>query len=135
MRHFFPEKIYVLESPQNNTYVALRKNNKPYVVGFSRKSCARRVAKHVSDVEIFTYDDCNETISLGRMCINKTNLPSHCNIKEMSINCFMDIPIKQNIGIVLGCEITADTANEFKLSSVVVDPMDDIEACRASMTI
>lgn len=133
MHNFFPEKIYVLQSP-NKTYVGLRKHNKPYVVGFSNKDTARRVMKHVADVKILD-NSLVDTVSLVEMRIIKSETPYDCNIKEMDINCFMNMPLKQNIGVVLGCEIIKDNSVEIGISSVIVDPLYDIKAYREFMAM
>lgn len=133
MHRFFPDKIYMLQSP-GKAYIGLCKHNKPYVVGFVNRDTAKRVMKNISDVAVM-YDSNVESISLGKMFITKSACPKQCVVKEIDMDSFMDMPLKKNVGVVLGCEIIKDTCDEIRLSSIVVDPFYDIEAYRASITI
>jgi hypothetical protein len=120
MQKYFPDKIYMLQS-SNKAYLGLRKHNKSYVVGFSNKDDARRIMKHVSDAHIM-YESNIDTISLGKLYITKSVNPHKCHLEELDMNTFMEMPIKKNIGVILGCEVFKETSVLFGMSSIVVNP-------------
>ena len=137
------ERVYVLKNNKNKELLSLRHNSHSYVVGLTSK----RFAKYMSNMPIsfasVKVDPASIefiSVSMGRLYIDCNKLDNvymdKFTLNEYNLNDFMKLPMNKNIGVVLGIdEGDSIVENEFDLTSIIVDPVYDIESYRENMNI
>lgn len=130
-----PDKVYVLRTKQK-TNLGFSHNNKSYIVGFPSKACAKRISQNVTPISKIQLNEYKDEVSFGIMTINKhESIEKPCTITQVCMNEFMKYPLNKNIGVVLCLEVLADLQDKFKINTVIIDPVYDIESYRENMVI
>lgn len=143
--------VYLLR--YNKGFLSFQKDTNRYIIGFANY----KLAKQMSSFSLFKYnmydysnyscdDECWANPSLGKAeCTNNMIL---CNMRasrratrpnsrvhKITMDEFMMMPINKNIGIGLGFEIIDEKQAAVYMSSLIIDPIYDIENYRKNIVI
>lgn len=125
--------VYLLRS--NKGFLSFQKDTNRYIIGFANY----KLAKHMSSFSLFKYNmydynSYNNMILCNMRASRRATRPSS-RIHKISMDEFMMMPINKNIGIGLGFEIIDEKEGAAYMSSLIIDPIYDIENYRKNIVI
>lgn len=145
--------VYLLRC--GSSHLGFRRYNKSYIVGLPTKGMALHVKQGISGVPgakpgcrsedwcvlkgtvaHTSQTDDESTVTIGELHIQKRVSCSYAGapeLEERSLEEFMLYPTQKNIGVVYGLEMTLENETEFRLESLIIDPVFDIQSYRESM--
>jgi hypothetical protein len=125
--------VYLLKS--NNGFLSFQKDTNRYIIGFSNY----KLAKQMSSFSLFKYNmyDYNNynNMTLCNMRASRRATRPSSRIHKICINEFMMMPVNKNIGIGLGFEIIDEKEGAAYMTSLIIDPIYDIENYRKNIVI
>jgi hypothetical protein len=115
---------------QRKTRVGFQKFDKSFILAFPSKHHAVIANKHISPLTLFDIDPKQSIISschnVDLIVHKNTNLQTDiCTIEEIDVASLFSFPIINNVGLVVGIELTVDQPSKLIYDSFVIDPFDD----------
>lgn len=131
------------------SHLGFRRHNKSYIVGLPTKGMAMHVKQGISGMSRETcmpeercvlkgevvhpsLSEEESTVVIGDLHIQKGACGTP-EVEERSLDEFMLYPTNKNIGVVYGLEMKLENEREFRVESLIIDPVFDIESYRESM--
>lgn len=122
---YLPNKLYVVKTSQH-TNLGFHVNSKSYVLGFATPNDAHRISQHVSPKSTLQlHAPENKSVTFGVVTLQKKNKPKRAKykIKETTLDDFMTLPMRQNIGIIISMDIIGSVNDAFTFDSIIIDPL------------
>lgn len=124
-------RIYTLK--QGVKTLSLNHKNRPYIIGFQTPIIARNVhyTIHPEPSPIFIHID-KENENIGLLIIQKCRGSIHepmndgrFHMSQIDYDTFIDLPIKNNLGIVLPYNIQHETEKEIAMRSFIFEAINN----------
>lgn len=122
---YLPNKLYVVKTSKR-TNLGFHVNSKSYVLGFAIQDDAKRISQQVSPKSaLILHAPQEQSVTFGVVSLQKQRKPKHAKYKiiETTLDDFMILPMRENIGIIISTEIIGSVQNTFLFNSIIIDPL------------
>lgn len=122
---YLPNKLYVVKTSKQ-TNLGFHVNSKSYILGFATPQDAHRISQHVSPKSTLqVHAPENKSVTFGVVTLQKKHKPKRAKYKitEITLDDFMILPMRQNIGIIISMDIIGSVNDAFTFDSIIIDPL------------
>lgn len=98
--------------------------NRPYILGFAKKSIAQDVSRYVNDCK-GTYVEKMELNSSATIRMKKKININYlsCHVADLDLEKYLCIPFAYNVGLAIVFDVCEETKDDYLFDSFIVDPL------------
>lgn len=122
---YLPNKLYVVKTSKY-TNLGFHVNSKSYVLAFPTPQDAHKISQHVSpQSNLHLCSPTHNSVTFGIVSLQKKHKPKRAKYKiiETTLDDFMILPMRQNIGIIISMELIGNVKDAFTFNSIIIDPL------------